>query len=86
MKLRGGIIRPITSLDAFFTNTSSTAEIVSTKRFELAVPTKAMQIVPRRKLTRISDRLCLVLNVFCLVKAVDSQASDNHPSIRQSGQ
>ncbi|MCX6008753.1 MAG: hypothetical protein NTW48_01705 [Chloroflexi bacterium] len=48
MKLRGGIIRPITSLDAFFTNTSSTAEILSTKRFELAVPTKAMQIVPRR--------------------------------------
>ena len=48
MKLRGGIIRPITSLYAFFTNTSFTAEIVSTKRFELAVPTKAMQIVPRR--------------------------------------
>ncbi len=48
MKLRGGIIRPITSLDAFSINTSSAAEIVSTKRFELAVPTKAMQIVPRR--------------------------------------
>jgi hypothetical protein len=48
MKLRGGIIRPITSLDAFSTNTSAIAEIVSTKRFELAVPRRHWEIVLRR--------------------------------------